>query len=81
MGLRDEHVEALVEEKVAEFAGILSPAQLAELRGILRDACDVHPEVRELVDEHAPREHQDISGPQPIDHDAIAEADRKKSHG
>lgn len=84
MSLRDQHVEALLNETIAEYESVLPAAMLAELRGVLQDAFDVHPVMRALVDEHAPREHADKSGAQPgIDADDATDAadDGEANHG
>ncbi len=81
MGLREEHVDALVEETAAEYEGVLSPSSQAALKSVLHNAFEAHPAMSELVNEHAPREHKDKSGTEPVDEDAIAQADAKKDHG
>jgi hypothetical protein len=81
MGLREEHVEALVEETVAGYENVLPPDAVRALKTVLHAAFEAHPVMSELVSEHAPREHADASGTQPVDEDAVAEADEHKRHG
>lgn len=81
MGLREEHADALVEETVAEYEGLLSTEMRAALRSLLSNAFHVHPAMSELVAEHAPREHTDVSGTQPVDEGEVGEPERKDGHG
>ncbi len=81
MGLREEHVEALVEETAAEYEGLLTERMLAGLKTVLHAAFEVHPAMSALVAEHAPREHADKSGTQPVDEGATSESDERKDHG
>ncbi len=80
---RRELVDALVDDTVKGYEGLVSRAVMKQLRSALQDSLEAHPVMDELVDEHVARIPVENSGEQRRDGAPMATPEKKdgKSSG
>ncbi len=50
------HIDSLIDEDLAPYEDVLWPSAIAELRAMLSDSLETHPELSKMVREHAPNQ-------------------------